>query len=264
MHVRQFVLSGFSVLIPLVIAAESRANLIQNANFASYTTGSQGVGELNSYTTLANWTSGMNESNHQGTNLLFTNGLADTTGSWATDSNSYYKLCGPGDGIVNGLTATSPLGNNFVALDGDYRYRATLSQTLTTLVAGQTYLLTFDWAVAQQYDYNTATMNNSITASLGSQSFTTALVNNPAQGFTGWMSSSMTFTATSSQETLSFLASGPSGAPPYMLLADASLNAVPEPSSVALVALGTLSILGVQLRKRFGRLRQGKATPVSI
>jgi hypothetical protein len=67
-------------------------------------------------------------------------------------------------------------------------------------------------------------------------------------GFTGWMQNGFTFTATSTQETLSFLAIGtPNGQPPFSALADVSLQ-VPEPGSLTLLLAATG--LGFMLRRR--------------
>ena len=69
--------------------------------------------------------------------------------------------------------------------------------------------------------------------------------------FTGWMHETMIFTATNATETLSFLSNGtPGGEPPVNLLADVSMEAVPEPSSLALSALGVIGLYLVHARRR--------------
>jgi hypothetical protein len=246
------------VVLLIAVSSNARANMILNGSFSSYMTGTKGPGELTSYTTLANWTSGTNVSNGTSTNLLYTPGLADTTGSWATDANAYYKLNGPNNGKNNGFTGASPTGSNFVALDGDTQYRGMLSQTLNGLVANQNYVLNFNWAGSEQYGYSTATQD-SLGVTLGTSYQTTATVNNAAAGFTGWMNVSMTFKATGSSEVLSFLASGsPNGVPPFILLSDVSFNAaVPEPSSLILMGGGILAVAGVTYRRRQALLRNG-------
>ena len=85
--------------------------------------------------------------------------------------------------------------------------------------------------------------------SLGAETFTTPVANYAAHGFTGWMTQTFSFTATSTSETLSFLAQGaPDGLPPTALLTGVSLS-VPEPASWSLVMLGVAG-LGVFARKR--------------
>jgi hypothetical protein len=85
--------------------------------------------------------------------------------------------------------------------------------------------------------------------SLGSETFSTPAVTYPAKGFTGWMTQTFSFTASSSSEVLSFLAEGTSsGLPPVSLLDGVSLTA-PEPASWTMLILGLVG-LGVVVRKR--------------
>ncbi len=65
----------------------------------------------------------------------------------------------------------------------------------------------------------------------------------------------MTFTASAASQLLSFTATGaPSGEPPWLLLDGVNLvdtTAVPEPSSLIMVSIGTIGVLGVGLRRRY-------------
>ena len=54
----------------------------------------------------------------------------------------------------------------------------------------------------------------------------------------------MTFTATSTSELLSFLATGgPTGFPPFALLSNVSMNLVPEPASALIWGIGAFGVL---------------------
>ena len=226
-------------------------NLLTNGNFTSFTTAppTDGSGlDTTSYTTgavLSSWT-------NAGYTFVFTNGNAgDLT---ITGSAGAFSLRGPNNTTPtnNGLDLPPqpPGGANVVALDGAYEV-GPLTQVVGGLTAGKTYAVSFDWAGAQQNgNYNTAT-TDSFSVALGAAtgvftagpggtsgtlagSQTTAVADNVAHGFTGWMTQTFDFTATGSSETLYFLANGtPTGEPPFALLSDVSLTVVPEPATSA-------------------------------
>jgi hypothetical protein len=154
---------------------------------------------------------------------------------------AYYPLYGPGQGYNNGFV-DSPAGGNFLAVDGEITYRAPISQTISGLTPGAQYNLSFIWAGSQFYDSTTLPVTSPLTAerqvSLGSETFPTPVANYPAHGFTGWMTQSFTYTASSASEVLTFLALGTPSVPPVALLDSVSLTAVPEPSTWALMVLG--------------------------
>ena len=210
-------------------------NLVTNGDFETLT---KGVGQINgTYTTATGWTS-------SGYNFVFNGGNADTVG--AKGQSGTVKLWGG-----NGLTY-SPAGGNFLGADGAYLVGA-ITQNITGLTVGQKYDLSFYWAGAQQSGFSGETTEN-WTVKLGNQSFTTATVTDPSHGFTGWMQQTFTYTATSTSEILSFLATGtPSGEPPFSLLDGVKLTAadVPEPSSTALFLGGlVLLVAATRLRRR--------------
>ena len=71
------------------------------------------------------------------------------------------------------------------------------------------------------------------------------------EGFSGWMQETMTFTATSTSETLSSLAIGtPSGQPPFALLDGVTLSDVPEPASWGLMVSGLVGLIGYMRWRR--------------
>jgi len=150
----------------------------------------------------------------------------------------------------------SPDGGNYVAVDGDQNYSTPLTQTLTGLVPGTVYDVTFYQAAAQQQGFNGATTDQ-WEVELGGDSQFSTIMDDANHGAVGWMSQSMTFTAQLSSELLSFIAVGtPNGEPPFALLDGVSVTAdAPEPGTSALIGIGLLSIPIVHklLKKRGNR-----------
>jgi hypothetical protein len=56
----------------------------------------------------------------------------------------------------------SPTGGNFIAIDGDPAYNASISQTIAGLTVGDTYSLSFDMAAAQQKGTTGNTLNGGL------------------------------------------------------------------------------------------------------
>ncbi len=91
----------------------------------------------------------------------------------------------------------------------------------------------------------------------GSQNGTTGTPALPSQSFAGWTNFTQIFTATSSSQVLSFLATGgPLGLPPFALLDGVSLTevtpevaSVPVPAALPLMASGLIGLVGLRRRK---------------
>lgn len=221
---------------------------IVNGGFEQTT---NGLGQLRRNTNVVGWTSQKDGSNNYGYTYVLNTSTASTTGS---PGESTLELWGPGNGVNNGLTA-SPTGGNFIGSDGAYHV-GKLTQEISGLIIGQSYQLTFNFAGAQEYNYNGASTDSWYygfeTMNLDRQ---TAVLNNVNHGFTGWQTQTYNFVASQTSDTLYFLAQGtPSGQPPFSLLDSVSLvgaygtvSAAPEASTWAMMMLG-FGIIGMSLR----------------
>jgi hypothetical protein len=225
--------SSFATATPILV----------NGNFESTTNGgnkqlSSHVTDRTDRTTLAGWTS--SNGNDGGYNFVLNGAIANTWDSaiWLRDNGNGYSA--------------SPGGGNVFASDALY-WPGVLSQTVTGLVIGKAYTLTFDYAMAQQSGFKGVNKDNFWEVGFGKTSQNTDLLSLEDGAFSGWRTASMTFTATSVSEVLSFLAKGTApGAPPFMLLDDVALSAaVPEPATWTML-LGGLGLLAFLARRRMG------------
>ena len=249
-------------------------NLVQDGDFVALTYSGTAplttlYGEVGTISTsntlkLTDWSTA-------GYNFVYAPGTADagtSTGANSGEPNEapgqYNASNGYGNTYLFGANnstgsltlSTYPGGGNFIAADGAYNPGA-ITQTINGLTIGNVYTLSFYWAGAQQYgaSYTSATTEN-WTVTLGNQSQTTKTVSVVNKGFSGWMQQTFDYTATSTSETLSFLAAGtPTGQPPFSLLGGVTLNVVPEPSTwmlfVGLGAAGT--VISIVRRRRLSR-----------
>jgi len=233
------------LLAGLGATAQAAPNLVQNGSFesSSYTSSNQfGTGYGGQGVT--DW------AGNGGFNIYYFGSTAFSTAPGDQPNTQYTSPSQPQN--LWGGPHPSPDGGNFVGLDGEQTpgVQGAISQTINGLIVGQTYTLNFDWA-AGQIQSRTGPTTEQLQASLGGQSFTTSVVDNPNQGFTGWFTDSFTYTATATSEVLSFLSIGtPTGLPPIALLDGVSLTQnVPEPSTLALMLTG-IGAVGFLVRRR--------------
>lgn len=222
-------------------------NLVKNGNFDVTT----GAGQIDWNTTVSDWST-------EGYNFVFAEGTGDTLGavSWF---NGPLTLWGASNGGANAL-AISSNGGNFVGADGSYGV-SPIQQTIDGLVIGQHYIVSFEWAAAQQWGFGGTTTSQWI-VNLGDDLDTrqaTTVFHTAEHGSSDWMHEIMEFTATKTSEVLSFLAAGtPVGEPPFSLLDGVSMRAVPpdhiravpEPTTWLLLLAGLAVMAGLLRRAR--------------
>ncbi len=242
----QFFSLATSAVLALAALNAGAQNLVANGSFEDTTLSASGA-ITNS--NLAGWSidlvGTLSGGPYNFAALYFSAQEATTIGATGTDK--------PGGNWIMANAGTSPDGGKFVAIDGDSAVAARLYQTITGLTVGHTYDLTFQMAGAQESDKFGATTDSWL-VTFGNDSQKSTVLSNPTHGFTGWINQTMSFTATSTSQVLSFLAVGtPTGLPPVSLLDGVSLvdtvAAVPEPQTWALMLAG-IGALGVALRKR--------------
>jgi Protein of unknown function (DUF642) len=182
------------------------------------------------------------------------NGGGNPLTDWGTSAGLIYLITpGTGGNFFHSTPGNSPDGGNFIAEDGDPNFSGPLTQSINGLVVGQTYHVSFYQAAAQLLGYTGATTEQWQVA-LGGDTQSSALMTNPSESSQPWTQQTLTFTANSVSEVLSFMAVGtPAGEPPDALLDGVSFTstATPEPAALMLTGVGLLLVvIGRQRRKR--------------
>lgn len=262
----------------MLLAQNGSANLVQNGDFTGLTYSGPALpagqtalfGQIGGTTGAASgavlvansWATG-------GYNFVYSAATVDS-GTQASGANAGQPVEVPGEATVgtwgntymwgknNGGPSTwsaPPGGGNFVAADGAYEQGA-ITQTITGLTVGKTYVLKFWYGAAQQQGTYTQATTDQWTVSMGTGNvagnFKTPTINLAAESFSGWTQATFYFYAGSTTETLSFLAAGtPNGQPPFALLANVDLEIVPDISNWMIFAgFGALCISLEILRRR--------------
>ncbi len=213
--------------LALLSAGKAQANMILNGDFSA---------NASSYTSWPGYSASPNPSSPT---------------DW-TINNVTVGVNGPDTGFyaTNGepFAPTSTAGvNDFAFIQNQNSY---LFQTVATTV-GQSYSLTYD-AAARAGDA-AAGMNDIldvVIANANTQAVITSQT--PAITETGFNSFTLNFTATSASTAITFANTTNSSNGPTVDVSNVSLNPVPEPATLGLVALGGIALLLIG-RKRATR-----------
>jgi hypothetical protein len=258
MNTKNITIGLAAVAVSIATAQSARAvNFVLNGGFVPVA-GSPPANDIRYGVVIPNWTS-------SGYNFLYKDGLNATGGNTL-------RLYSPGQ-VVNSADGSGW----FIGADGGI-YQGTISQQLRGLTVGTRYDVSFYQAAGQQQNYGGDT-NNVWAVNLGGTFTYTGLLSayyapntNPFNGgvtqystpmfhasrdpVSAWQKQTLTFTATSTNPLLSFLAQGsPSGVPPFSLISGVavepspiSTTSVPEPFTM----IGTLigGTVALRLRKK--------------
>ena len=246
----QIMKASISVLVTAaVLAIGASAHATQFVVNGDFTQLSHGVGKIDSGTTVTGWDNPAAGGQTHAYNFVM---ASATTGAGGV---ALWDAANGGDNTWNGKAAGA---GNFAAMDGAYQ-TGPIEQTLTGLTVGASYVLSFNYAFAQQKGYNGATVQH-LTETLGGQTFTSADTDLPSHGFSGWQSFTTTIVAKSATETLSFLAYGNKPVPPFALVSNVSLTGgVPEPATWAMMILGIGGIGAMARRRRAASVAEAVA-----
>ena len=242
--IRNIALAALAATAIAATPASAATDYVQNGGFDTVSNNSQNfqVDPGNPYGSVSNWSTSSTPSGNP-YNILFHSGIA-------TSGNAVGEYSYTGKEYLNALPANNAGHGNFMALDGDTNVNGNFFQTLTGLVTGNTYTLTFDWATGQIASRSGAT-SEGLTVQIGNLTATFGPTATPSGGATPWTTVTRTFQASGTTQVLNFLAVGsPNGLPPVALLDNVSVKqAVPEPSTWAMMLVG-FGMVGASLRYR--------------
>jgi hypothetical protein len=139
---------------------------------------------------------------------------------------------------------TAADGINYVELDSTAN--SAMSTTLAT-VAGETYTLSFRYSNRAD---GVAVDSNGLSYDVGAGAVAVPVAAENTGSDNAWTLYTTTFTATSATTTLSFAATGTSDSFGSSLDDVSVTSVVPEPATMAMMAAGVLTLLGIGRRRR--------------
>jgi hypothetical protein len=181
------------------------------------------------------------------------------TNNYGNFSNTYGGFSNSCIGLQPTITSP-PIGSVFLGIDPAFQNNNdgngwSIAQTVTNLVVGATYAVTFDMGAGQQKNFSGPTtdtwlvgLGNSVGTGNSGSSQTLSL---PSGGFSGWVGAEVDLVASAASEVLWFFAESTSLStqPPFLLLDGISVSqqtTVPEPSTYGVLLVGLLALLGVR------------------
>lgn len=226
-------------VIATASAASAAPNLVFNGGFETgYTHSVQFNPAFHPTEGPTGWTTTSGDNAYN----LYVDSATVTTQETITQSSE------PGQYLPPSFVA-SPDGGKFVILDGDPSYSGPLSQMINGLTVGKQYAVDFYWGGSELMSRSGPTTDY-LQVSLGSASQNTVTLATPTHGFEGWFKQRFVYTATATNEALTFLSHGtPGGLPPVAVLDGVSVAAVPEPAMWGLMVAG-FGLVGVVARRR--------------